>query len=65
MKVFLAIMGLLALLGGVGVFGNSKSAVHEIEAFILILIFAVCMGSAGIIEAVDKLRGKSEAPPNK
>jgi len=62
MKVILVILGMLALLGGIGIFGNAKSAVHEIEAFILILIFATSVGSAGIVDAVDKLR-LSQAPP--
>jgi len=61
-KVFLAILAMLALLAAVGVFGSAKSAVHEIEAFILGLIFVTAMGTAGIIESIDKLREANEPP---
>lgn len=56
MRVFLFIISVFWFLCGVGVFLGAKSAVHEIEGCILILISVVCMSGAGIIEAVNRLR---------
>lgn len=62
MKIFLAIIAMLALFGAAGVLGNSKSAIHEIEAFILGIICVNAMVGAGIIEAITKANKKE--PPN-
>lgn len=56
MRVLLAVLAVLAVLSGLGVLTGAKSAVHEIEGFILFLIGAVCLTGAGIIESVSRLR---------
>jgi hypothetical protein len=47
--LLLNIVGVLALVFGLYVFLNSKSAVHEIEAGIAMLCFISAIGAAGII----------------
>ncbi len=58
MRVFLFIVAVLACLAGFGIFTSSMSAVHEIEGLILFLISVVCLSGAGIIEAINRLRGE-------
>lgn len=61
MRVLLFIAAVLAFLAGVGILVSAKSAVHEIEGFILFLIAAVCLSGAGIIEAVVLMRNEAAA----
>ena len=56
MKYLLFISAVLSFLAGIAILAGAKSAVHEIEGFILFLLSAVCMSGAGIIEAVNRLR---------
>jgi len=56
MKYLLFISAILGFLAGIAILAGAKSAVHEIEGFILFLLSAVCMSGAGIIEAVNRLR---------
>jgi cytochrome c biogenesis protein CcdA len=67
MRILLFILGLVAFLYGASVMGVARSAVHEIEAFILFLIGAVFISGAAIVEAVNAVRKKLEMPlhPNK
>lgn len=60
MRWVLAIVAVLALLFSVLVFSNAGSAIHEIEALMGALIFAVCFGAAAIIEQL-----RSSFPPGK
>ena len=59
MRILLFVLAVLAFLSGAGVLVSAKSAVHEIEAFILFLVAAVCLSGAGVIEAVNRLRSES------
>jgi hypothetical protein len=52
----LYILAIVAFLAGGVIWGEAKSAIHEIEAFILFLISAVFISGAGIVEAVARLR---------
>ena len=61
MKVFLFILAVLAALAGAGTLVSAKSAIHEIEAFILFLVGAVCLSGAAIVEAVSSLRVEVES----
>ncbi len=61
MRILLFVTAVLTLLFGLGVFASAKSAIHEIEAFVLFLISAVCMSGAGIVEAVNRLREEFKA----
>ena len=56
MRILLFLLAILAFLAGAGIFASAKSAIHEIEAFILFLITAVFISGAGIVEAVNQLR---------
>ena len=58
MRIFLALVGILAFVIGLWLLGTAKSALHEIEAFVLLLIFVVCCSGTGIIEAIDRLPAK-------
>lgn len=62
LKYLLVVLGILALLFGLFVFVNGKSAVHEIEGLMGCLIFAVCMGSAAILEELQGMR-RTQRPP--
>lgn len=53
MRIMLFILAILAFLAGFGILASAKSAVHEIEAFVLFATAAVLFGSAGIIEAIN------------
>jgi hypothetical protein len=56
MKYAFVIVGVVALLLGLAMAAMAKSAIHEIEAGIAFLIFAVMIGSAGVMGALDRLR---------
>jgi len=56
MRVLLFLLSILAFLVGIGILVSAKSAIHEIEAFILFLISAVFISGAGVVEAVNLLR---------
>jgi hypothetical protein len=52
MRVFLFILCILSFLAGFMVFAGAKSAIHEIEAFVLLPIGAVFLVGAAIVEAI-------------
>ena len=56
MRVFLFILCILSFLAGVMIFPVAKSAIHEIEAFLLFLIGAVFLVGAAIVEAIHGQR---------
>lgn len=49
------------MLAGMGILVVAKSAIHEIEAFVLFLIAAVLLIGASIVEAINAARLKLEA----
>lgn len=53
MKMLLMLLSILSFLAATAVLFSAKSAVHEIESFILYLISAVLLSGAGIIEAIQ------------
>ena len=56
MRILLFLGAVLAFLFALLLLLVAKSAIHEIQAFILFLISAVCLSGAGIVEAVNTLR---------
>ena len=56
MIFLLIVLAFFAFFFGLGYLTFAKSALHEIEAFILFLIFAVCVPGAGIIASINRLR---------
>jgi hypothetical protein len=58
MRILLFLIAVLAFLSGMGILASAKSAVHEIEGFILFLLAAICLSGDGIIEAVLRLRAE-------
>lgn len=56
MAILFFILATLAVLAGVAGFSFSRGAAHEIEALILILIGAVFLVGAGIVDAIARLR---------
>ena len=56
MKYAFLVVGFLAMLVGLAMAAMAKGAIHEIEAGIAFLIFAVMMGAVGIMGALDRLR---------
>lgn len=61
LKFFLLVAGILTLVGGFSIFSVAKTAIHEIEAFLLFIISAVSLSGATVAEAVDRLRKDSLA----
>lgn len=59
--IALALSSALAFFGGVGLFLASKSAVHETNAFLLIVVAAVCGSGAAVVAEIRALRPKSAA----
>ena len=55
MRMFLFLASVIAILFGIVMLAIASSAIHEIEALILMLIGAVCLAGAGVIEAVNKV----------
>ena len=56
MKVLLALLAIVAFLVGGLVLMAAKSAIHEIEAYILFLIAAVLMTGSAVLESLFSLR---------
>ena len=61
MRFVLFLLCVLAFLAGAGILADAKSAIHEIEAFILFLISAVLLAGASVVEAINLARKKVEA----
>ena len=59
--LFLLLLCGFAALAGASILIEAKSAIHEIEAFILFLISAVLLTGASIVEAINIARKKIEA----
>ena len=59
MKYVLIVFGALMIFSGFGILSSAKSAIHEIEAFIMFLIASVLISSASIIMSIEK-KQKSE-----
>lgn len=55
----MAIVGYVFVGLGVLVYAIAKSAIHEIEAFILFLIAAVLISASNIIKAIETSRATS------
>ena len=62
MRIFLLILCLLSGLAGLLIFAAAKSAIHEIEAFVLFLIAAVFLVGAAIVDAIHSQRNSYAAP---
>ena len=58
MRIILFFGAIAAILFGFMMLVAAKSAIHEIEAFILFLIGAVCLSGAGIIDAMYAMQKK-------
>ncbi len=56
MRIILFALAIFAFIGGAAILTTAKSAAHEIEGLILLVIFAVFLSGAGIVEAVNLLR---------
>ena len=46
---------ILTLCGGIGIFVGAKSAVHEIEGLLLLLISAIFFSALAIIDKLDRV----------
>jgi len=61
MRVLLFVLCAFALLVGTVILLAARSAIHEIEAFVLFLIAAVLLIGAAIVEAINSARSKLDA----
>jgi hypothetical protein len=52
MVILLFVLSLLALFVGIAILSMAKSAIHEIEAFLLFIIASLLFVGAAIIEAI-------------
>ena len=57
MRIILFLLSVIAALYGFFILTIAKSAIHEIEAFIVLAIAAVLFAGAGIVDAITALRG--------
>lgn len=53
-KVVLVILALIAIFEGIGAYNEAKSAFHQIYSAVWFAIFAISLGSAGIISALTR-----------
>jgi uncharacterized membrane protein len=60
MRVLLFLLAVLAFLLGAAILALARSAIHEIEAFILFLIGPVFLSADAIVYSVNLLRKKTE-----
>lgn len=56
MRYVLFLAGMLGFLLGLSILGVAKTALQEIEGFLILAIAAILFGSAVILEAIDKVR---------
>ncbi len=54
MRIVMALIGALCIVLGIGIMEHAQSAIHEIEAGILFLMFVVAFASVGIMDAIEK-----------
>jgi hypothetical protein len=59
MRITFAFFGIIAFAAALLLFGTAKSAVHEILAAIMLLIFIVCAATVAILGALLKPRPSS------
>ncbi len=52
MRVIMFALAVLAFLAGFAILASAKSAVHEIEAFVLYVVAAVLFAGAAIVDAI-------------
>jgi hypothetical protein len=62
MRLLLFLLSGVAVLLGVAAFTNAASAAHEIQGLILLLIAAVLVVGAAIVEAVNRVERELAAP---
>ena len=55
MRIILFVLTIMAFIAGGSILATAKSAIHEIEAFVLFLIAAVFLSGAAIVESVNRL----------
>lgn len=60
MKIALLILSILVFVMGFGILSDAKSAVHEIEAFVLFAVSAILFSGYAIVSAIDLLSSKIE-----
>ena len=56
MRIILFAFAIFAFIGGAAILTISKSAAHEIEGLILLVICAIFLSGAGIVEAINMLK---------
>ena len=59
MRVFLFLLSVLSFFAGGLIFIGSKSAIHEIEAFVLFLIAATLLSGAAVVGALNRRKKDS------
>lgn len=59
MQVILYALAAIALLYGAAISMGAKSAIHEIQASVSFIVFAVLLSGGGIISAIERLRSQS------
>ena len=64
MRIILFVLAVFAFIGGAAVLITAKSAAHEIEGLILLVIFAIFLTGAGIVEAINLLKKEMTSTKN-
>lgn len=63
MKIILYVLAVLAFLAGFAILGSAKSAIHEIEAFVLYIVSAVLFSGAAIVGSLNRIEEKLATKP--
>ncbi len=56
MRIILFVLAIFAFIAGAAILTTTKSAAHEIEGLILLVICAIFLSGAGIVEAINLLK---------
>jgi len=61
MKFILFVLSVLAFLAGFIILVSAKSAIHEIEGFVLYIVSAVLFSGAAVVDAINQFAKKVDA----
>ena len=56
MRIFLLIMAVFFFFGGVVYWSTAATSIHQIYSGVLLLISAIFLSGAGIVDAINKLQ---------
>lgn len=61
MRIILFLLGILSFLCGAVILAGAKSAIHEIEGFLLFVVSAIFISGASVIDSILLLHRETKA----